>query len=95
MRRPRHEGCSRPPGLRRPCERGPSSETRRCVLIDLRQPDPLPGSGRESCRLAAVTVVTFAVGLWLVFFRAPPTISGARRSKIVIHHVPFAWLSMF
>jgi heme exporter protein C len=45
--------------------------------------------------LAAVTVVTFAVGLWLVFFRAPADYQQGETVKIMYIHVPFAWLSMF
>ncbi|MER2605915.1 MAG: heme ABC transporter permease [Siculibacillus sp.] len=45
--------------------------------------------------LIAVTVATFAVGLWLVFFRAPADYQQGETVKIMYIHVPFAWLSMF
>jgi heme exporter protein C len=45
--------------------------------------------------LAGVTVVTFAAGLWLVFFRAPADYQQGETVKIMYIHVPFAWLSMF
>ncbi len=45
--------------------------------------------------LTAVTLVTFAVGLWLVFFRAPADYQQGETVKIMYIHVPFAWLSMF
>ncbi len=45
--------------------------------------------------LAGVTALTFAVGLWLVFFRAPADYQQGETVKIMYIHVPFAWLSMF
>jgi heme exporter protein C len=45
--------------------------------------------------LGALTVATFAVGLWLVFFRAPADYQQGETVKIMYIHVPFAWLSMF
>ncbi|MCE1235414.1 MAG: heme ABC transporter permease [Hyphomicrobiales bacterium] len=45
--------------------------------------------------LGAVTAATFAVGLWLVFFRAPADYQQGETVKIMYIHVPFAWLSMF
>ncbi|MBV5266242.1 heme ABC transporter permease [Pinisolibacter aquiterrae] len=45
--------------------------------------------------LAGATIVTFAVGLWLVFFRAPADYQQGETVKIMYIHVPFAWLSMF
>ncbi|NLH80120.1 MAG: heme ABC transporter permease [Phyllobacteriaceae bacterium] len=45
--------------------------------------------------LTVVTVAPFAVGLWLVFFRAPADYQQGETVKIMYIHVPFAWLSMF
>ncbi len=45
--------------------------------------------------LAGVTALVFAVGLWLVFFRAPADYQQGETVKIMYIHVPFAWLSMF
>ncbi len=45
--------------------------------------------------LAGVTAIVFAVGLWLVFFRAPADYQQGETVKIMYIHVPFAWLSMF
>ncbi|WP_333823237.1 heme ABC transporter permease [Pinisolibacter sp.] len=45
--------------------------------------------------LAAVTAITFAVGLYMVFFVAPADYQQGETVKIMYIHVPFAWLSMF
>ena len=45
--------------------------------------------------IAAATGLTFAVGLWLVFFVAPADYQQGETVKIMYIHVPFSWLSMF
>jgi len=45
--------------------------------------------------IAGATAVTFAIGLWLVFFVAPADYQQGETVKIMYIHVPFAWLSMF
>lgn len=45
--------------------------------------------------IAALTALTFAVGLWLVFFVAPADYQQGETVKIMYIHVPFSWLSMF
>jgi heme exporter protein C len=45
--------------------------------------------------IAVATGLTFAVGLWLVFFVAPADYQQGETVKIMYIHVPFAWLSMF
>jgi len=45
--------------------------------------------------IAGATALTFAVGLWLVFFVPPADYQQAETVKIMYIHVPFAWLSMF
>jgi heme exporter protein C len=65
-------------------------------LIDYANPTRFMGLvDRVLPWLAGVTVVTFAAGLWLVFFRAPADYQQGETVKIMYIHVPFAWLSMF
>jgi heme exporter protein C len=45
--------------------------------------------------VAGITVVLFAVGLWLIFGVAPADYQQGETVKIMYIHVPFAWLSMF
>ena len=45
--------------------------------------------------VAGITVILFAVGLWLVFGVAPADYQQGETVKIMYIHVPFAWLSMF
>ncbi len=45
--------------------------------------------------IAGATALTFAVGLWLVFFVAPADYQQGETVKIMYIHVPFAWLAMF
>lgn len=45
--------------------------------------------------LIGLTVVTFAIGLYLVFFVAPDDYQQGATVKIMFIHVPSAWLAMF
>ncbi len=45
--------------------------------------------------IGGATALTFAVGLYLVFFVAPADYQQGETVKIMYIHVPFAWLSMF
>lgn len=45
--------------------------------------------------LAGLTVLLLGVGLYLVFFQAPPDYQQGQTVKIMFIHVPAAWLSMF
>ncbi len=44
--------------------------------------------------LTGVTVILFAVGLYLTFFVAPPDYQQGETVKIMFIHVPAAWLAM-
>lgn len=45
--------------------------------------------------LVGLTVITFAVGLYLAFFVAPDDYQQGSTVKIMFIHVPAAWLAMF
>lgn len=45
--------------------------------------------------LAGITIVLFAVGLYMCFFVAPPDYQQGETVRIMFIHVPAAWLAMF
>lgn len=45
--------------------------------------------------LLGLTVITFVIGLYLVFFQAPDDYQQGATVKIMFIHVPAAWLAMF
>ncbi|XSG81918.1 MAG: heme ABC transporter permease CcmC [Methyloligella sp. ZOD6] len=45
--------------------------------------------------LAAITAILIGLGLYLVFFQAPPDYQQGQTVKIMFIHVPSAWISMF
>ena len=51
-------------------------------------------SGKILPWLTGLTVLLFAVGLYLVFFVAPPDYQQGETVKIMFIHVPSAWLGM-
>src|SRR5436853_3221093 len=66
------------------------------ALIDLANPTRfLALTARVLPWLAAVTVLVFAIGLYLVWFAAPDDYQRGATVKIMFIHVPNAWLSMF
>lgn len=51
-------------------------------------------SGKVLPWLTVLTVLLFAYGLFLVFFRTPPDYQQGETVKIMFIHVPSAWLAM-
>jgi heme exporter protein C len=45
--------------------------------------------------IAGLAMVLLTVGLWMIFFRAPPDYQQGHTVKIMFIHVPSAWLGMF
>lgn len=44
---------------------------------------------------AGAAIVLFALGLWLVFFQAPPDYQQGLSVRIMYVHVPAAWMALF
>ena len=66
------------------------------ALIDLANPTRfLALTARALPWLAAATAIAFAIGLYLVWFKAPDDYQQGATVKIMFIHVPAAWLGLF